>query len=252
MYTAILVDDEYWALVALRKQFPWEKYNFEIAGEFMDSDEALEEICQKQPDVVFTDIRMPGMSGIDLLREARRRGIESEFVIVSGYGEFIYAQEALQQGAFDYRLKPIQPGEAPEILESLIKRFQSKKEYLRQMQHPSFPAHGNENFRKLLDYVREHYTDEIYLRDLADQVYLNEAYCSVLFKKNTGKNFSDYVNGLRIRGAKEMLETTAKSVEEIGKAVGFRDYYYFNKVFKKYTALTPAQYRKQAFGGGGE
>ena len=44
MYTAILVDDEYWALVALRKQFPWEKYNFEIAGEFMDSDEALEEI----------------------------------------------------------------------------------------------------------------------------------------------------------------------------------------------------------------
>lgn len=251
MYTAILVDDEYWALVALRKQFPWETYDFEVIGEFMDSDEALEEICQKRPDVVFTDIRMPGMSGIDLLREARRRGVESEFVIVSGYGEFIYAQEALQQGAFDYRLKPIQPGEAPQILEALVKRFHSKKEYFRQMEQPSFPACSNENFRKLLSYVGENYTHEIYLRDLADRFYLNEAYCSVLFKKNTGKNFSDYINGLRIDRAKELLDRTTKSVEEIGKAVGFQDYYYFNKVFKKYTDLTPTQYRKQIIGGGG-
>ncbi|MCI8622423.1 MAG: response regulator [Provencibacterium sp.] len=250
MYTAVLVDDEYWALVALRRSLPWEAYGFHIIGEFMDPEEALEQICEQKPDVVFTDIRMPELSGIDLLRESRRRDIESAFIIISGYGEFIYAQEALQHGAFDYRLKPLQPEEGDEILSSLLKRFQKQKEYLRQMQAPSFPACGNENFQKLLEYVAKNFSDEIYLRDLADRFYLNETYCSVLFKKHTGKNFSDYINDLRIRKAQQLLETTAKSVEEIGKTTGFRDYYYFNKVFKKYSGLTPAQYRRQALGGG--
>ncbi|MGI5894316.1 MAG: response regulator transcription factor [Candidatus Merdivicinus sp.] len=245
MYTVALVDDEYWALIALKKQFQWEEYGFEIIGEFMDSEEALKFVCEKKPDVVFTDIRMPILSGIDLLRETRKNDINTEFVIISGYGEFIYAQEALQQGAFDYRLKPLQQRETTEILEALVKHFQSQRKDLSQNDPLAIPSSGNENFIKLLEYVRQNYTSEIYLRNLADMFYLNEAYCSVLFKKNTGKNFSEYINTLRIQKAQYLLRNTNKSVEEIGKDVGFKDYYYFNKVFKKYTALTPTQFRKQ-------
>ncbi|TDF95048.1 response regulator transcription factor [Paenibacillus piri] len=127
MYKVILVDDEIWSLEGIRKVFDWQHMGFAIAAQTTDASEALELICSLKPDVVVTDIRMPEISGIDLLTLSRKRGITSEFIIISGFAEFAYAQEAIRYGAFDYQLKPIDPVEAKQLLTKLKLRLHEKQ-----------------------------------------------------------------------------------------------------------------------------
>ncbi|MDR2078342.1 MAG: response regulator [Treponema sp.] len=102
MYRVLLVDDEPWALAGLRKIFKWHEKQFEISGETTDSVEALDLIRRQKPDAVFTDIRMPEISGIELMKLIRGEGLDIEFIIISGFAEFSYAQESLRLGAFDF------------------------------------------------------------------------------------------------------------------------------------------------------
>ena len=126
IYRVILIDDEPWALAGLRKIFKWHEKHFEIAAETTNSVEALDFIRSKNPDAVFTDIRMPEVSGIELMKKIRSEGLDIEFVIISGFAEFSYAQESLRLGAFDYCLKPIQQKEADNLLRSLWEYLEQK------------------------------------------------------------------------------------------------------------------------------
>lgn len=128
MYSVLLVDDEIWSLEGIRKLFDWEKQGFTVTAQVTDASEAYDLICSTKPDVVFTDIRMPEISGIELLTKTRKAGIQSEFVIVSGFAEFEYAQEALRRGAFDYQLKPIDPDEAGLLLQKLKEQLDQNLE----------------------------------------------------------------------------------------------------------------------------
>jgi AraC-like DNA-binding protein/DNA-binding NarL/FixJ family response regulator len=101
------VDDEPWALRGVRDVFPWELLGAEVIGAFSDSGQAFEQLLHKRPDIVVTDIKMPGMSGLEIIRYARECGIDSEFIIVSGYDDFSYAQQAIRYGVFAYLLKPL-------------------------------------------------------------------------------------------------------------------------------------------------
>mgnify|MGYP000161406916 CR=1 FL=1 len=256
MYRVLLVDDEAWALVGIRKIFKWNEKGFEVIGETTDSEEAFQMICEQKPDVVFTDIRMPEVSGIDLIKMTRDRGGDTEFVIISGFGEFSYAQEALRQGAFDYRLKPLQYSEADELLEKLFAHLEEKNKNSRhrdksvdavstvmEMDHCKH-IDANENFKDLLMFVNQNFKQELYLKELSSKFFINETYCSELFKKVTGKTFSEYINNLRIKNACRLFDTTGLTVDEVAREIGYKDYYYFNKVFKKYTGSTPFKYRR--------
>jgi len=128
MYRAILVDDEYWTLLGIQHTFDWPAYNMEIAGSYMNAAEALIAIEELKPDVVFTDICMPGISGLELLQELRRLELDIEVVIISGYSEFEYTRKAIQNGAFDYCLKPIDEELAVPLLDRLQKRLDSKRQ----------------------------------------------------------------------------------------------------------------------------
>jgi len=256
MYRVLLVDDETWALVGIRKIFKWQEKGFEVIGETTDPEDALQMICEQKPDVVFTDIRMPEMSGIELMKMTKEKGINTEFIIISGFAEFCYAQEALQQGAFDYQLKPLQYNEAEGILDRLFTHLEQKKKSVNHTDkyldnnsvlndsHNYDTVYTSENFRNLLKYINQNFNKELYLKDLSCQFFINETYCCELFKKVTGKTFSEYMNSLRIKKACELLETGDLSVDEVAREIGYRDYYYFNKVFKKYIGFTPFQYKK--------
>ena len=82
-------------------------------------------------------------------------------------------------------------------------------------------------------------------RELAEQFHLNANYCCALFNKDTGGSFSEYLTSIRMKEAERLLTHTTLSLEEIAVQCGIQDYYYFNKVFKKYSGATPSQYRKQ-------
>jgi len=126
MYKVMIVDDESWAIRGIRNAFDWDKHGFEIIGQFTSAFKAWEAIREKKPDLVFTDIRMPDISGLDLMKRAKAHDPDIEFVIVSGYAEFEYAQEALRCGALNYFLKPLDIDIADPFIAKLAMHFSER------------------------------------------------------------------------------------------------------------------------------
>ena len=123
MLRVMLVDDEALALEGLRLLIDWQAEGFSICAECSSASQALLAIPAALPDLIVTDIRMPGMDGLQLMELARENGFRGEFVVVSGYGDFDYAQRALQIGVSGYLLKPIESSEAAEVLEHVRDRL---------------------------------------------------------------------------------------------------------------------------------
>jgi len=96
---------------------------------------------------------------------------------------------------------------------------------------------------KIVQYINDHLSENILLKDLAKTFYLNANYCSYLFNKHMGISYSEYINNEKIDRAKTLLRETTLSVAEVASRVGFNDYFYFNKVFKKIVGITPKKYR---------
>ena len=107
MFQVYLIDDEIWALISLEKLIPWKEYGFCICGKSNSAKKAWDDICKNPPDVVITDIRMPGMTGLELLKRLHDSKMKTQVVLVSGFAEFQYAQEAIKHGAFEYLLKQV-------------------------------------------------------------------------------------------------------------------------------------------------
>lgn len=240
-----LVDNEEWALIYLKNIIPWQENGFQVIGSSTNSVQAAKDILQLRPDVVFTDIRMPELSGLELMSKLRDEGLRSEFVICSGFAEFSYAQIAIRLGAFEYCLKPISPEQGGELLARLNRHFTEAEPETQDGSQPRLSE--NETLNSLLIYIQEHYTEKLLLKDIAAHFYLSSGYCSALFSKHLDKTFSEYLTDLRIQKACQLLRGTALSINEVAAQIGIEDYFYFNKVFKRITGLTPSQYKK---GGG--
>lgn len=258
MYKIVLVDDEEWALVYLKKIFSREDLMFEVVGTASSGYKALDLILEREPDVVMTDIRLPNMSGLALLKCLREQGYEGEAVLISAYQEFMYAKEALRYGVYDYCVKPIGRDMAENMLKQLLVRLRNKgrKAELKGADESDSgvvaketPADGL-HFQKLLVYINNHYRDKLLIKDLAGAYALSPNYCSSLFVKKTGMTFSQYLTRIRMEHAAELIKTALFSVEEVAERVGYEDAVYFYKVFKKYHGLSPAKYREQ-YGGSG-
>ena len=116
MINVLLVDDEQYSLQGMQRIIPWKRWNCAIAGVATDARRALEIIDSTAVDLVFTDIRMPEMDGLDFIRRARDSHPQIRFVIVSGHGEFEYARRAMQYGVSDFLLKPVGVHEIEEVL----------------------------------------------------------------------------------------------------------------------------------------
>ncbi len=127
MYKIVVVDDEPLLLRNIKKSILQAHDGFVIVGEAADGDEAIELISYEQPDVVFTDIKMPTMDGLALIEEIRRRGIPAKVVLLSGYQEFDYAKRALQFSVEDYLLKPLSPQALRDLLGRLYEALETAK-----------------------------------------------------------------------------------------------------------------------------
>lgn len=103
----------------------------------------------------------------------------------------------------------------------------------------SYPA-----IHKAIKYIKESYNEKITLKEVAEQVYLNPSYLSVLFKQETGQNFIDYLTNYRLAKARELLKRLDLKIYQVADLVGYTNAKYFTEIFKKNTGLTPNQYRK--------
>lgn len=468
MYKVMLLDDEPWELKGLKNMLPWNEHGFEVVCELINPLEALARLKEDRTfDVLVSDIRMPGLDGISLMKELRAFLPNLEIIFVSGYAEFEYAREALRSGAYDYLLKPIDLDLSDSLLSGLKDRLDEKRrsrlllledsleggkpgflevfpemnaaltccvviggsfltdcfEYIdaamsfciprgpgcivcllaydesfdpgaylqsrfpQEMLGLSLPVPGSEAIKpnslnrlitqaftafhssffltpsslcvyyetdqntlrniadhihllfsgkeseaiqlyleelpeklkektvnvagivrlwnqlmllcladsyeescllsvehllesfsdirqlcqrlfrilqnqpqakaerlgddgreiygSMIQYVNEHFREPISLQDIADHAHISFTYASKLFKKYTDMNYSKYLTRLRMELACELLSSTQETTEKICYMIGYNDYFYFNKTFKKYTGQTPLQYRQK-------
>ena len=117
MLKVLLVDDEVFIAQGLEKLIDWQAEGYEIAAVCQNGQEALDYLRENRVDLVIADVMMPVMTGLELLETVKREKIsDASFVILSGYGEFAFAQQALRYGCMDYLLKPIERDDLLAIL----------------------------------------------------------------------------------------------------------------------------------------
>ncbi len=118
MWKILLADDENLILRGLRRLINWEELNVEVVGEALDGLQAEQLILEKRPDLVITDIRMPGLTGLELLARHKGGPDAPKFIFISSYEEFEYVRQALSGGAVEYLLKPV----SAEALEKAVRK----------------------------------------------------------------------------------------------------------------------------------
>lgn len=126
-YQVLIVDDEEIVCRGLAQFVKWQNYDFAVAGTACSADEALTFLERTPVDVAFMDIRMPGKSGLELLQILQKRYPQIKCVILSGYSDFTYAQEAIRYGAVDYLTKPVVLKDIEALLERLRTEFANQR-----------------------------------------------------------------------------------------------------------------------------
>ncbi len=365
MLKLLIVDDENITREGLTHFINWNELNLELIGEAEDGRIALNIFEKNQADIVITDIRMPNMDGLELIKNIKSIDISTVIILLSAYDDFKYAQQAIKLGAFEYILKPIDPDilknvaknavefrlsqlekaskVIPEInsdemdffaeenhhyslkfqeellrtLKSgdsqkmqdvlhnlwntllgknytleLFKRFSFEMSHfliqcmveIHEKPHRLFASqdpwviisqmkskdalyqwlnntiidvceivqrkkkykHHNKIVNEVLKLIAEKYTDtNLTLSILADLLYVTPNYLSAVFKDETGIGFMDYLTDYRIEKSKELLTDLKYKIYEIAYAVGYSDSHYFSKIFKKYTGMTPKEFRER-------
>lgn len=216
--------------------------------EARDGNEALNILKSQKVDVLFTDIRMPEMDGIELAENIQKLPVDHRpyIVAISGYDDFDYAVKLMRAGAQDYLLKPIDRNKLNEILRKLDTKLAIKESSVeKDADHPvrTISDRNRELMEKAVQFIRNHYQENINMAVVSNEVSLNYSQFSVAFRDYTGKNFVDYLRDLRISKASELLRTTDLQVREIGKMVGYEDEKHFLKTFKNVKGITPREYR---------
>lgn len=127
MYQLMIIDDEPVVRAGIKQLIPWEEYNFEICTEATDGKDGLKKLLEYLPDLVLVDIKMPGMNGLELIKEARKHDFEGKFIILTGYSDFEFAKSAVSLGVRAYLLKPIDEKELIDNVEEVLAELEAKK-----------------------------------------------------------------------------------------------------------------------------
>lgn len=238
MIKVLFVDDEPFILNGLEVLVDWNKEGFKVIGKCLESGAAFDMIQEQQPDLVISDIKMPEMSGIELLKKVRGElNLCTYFIMLSGFSDFEYVRSAFKNDCIDYLLKPVNKKELLKALEK-VKALYKEKEGSSEQELPDGVLSS------VQEDMNENFSENLTLKGMGEKYYVNSAYLGQLFKKQFGESFKDRLNRLRIEKAAELLLTTDKRVYEICGEIGYKDVDYFINKFICIKGVTPAKYRK--------
>jgi len=357
----LIADDEKIVREGLLKYVEWKEYDMQVIATAENGEIALDVIKDKEIDLIITDICMPKVDGMELIKTLETHKNPPLVVLISGYSDFSYAQTALRSNIVqDYILKPIdfdqmdlvltkvsqkitsenstvqfptlneeewkvftstsatailnsqnnviaklkdgQLNASLESFEESIRSCKSKKrshnfisrycielainicelalenveslglnkndpvreitklptenqviEYVKDIIAKAYNAMNrmeNENIsplvRAVLKYINVNYSNcDLSLNMISDELKVSTSYISNKFKEEVGINFIKYLNGLRVKKAKEFLKDLSLKVYMVSSKVGYEDVRYFSRIFRKYTGYTPTEYQKK-------
>ena len=254
MFTVILLDDEETIIEGLKATVPWEKFKCRVVAAATDGREGLKLIREHRPDIVLTDIRMPYLNGLEMLRELIGEFPKMQIIILSGYRDFSYAQAAIQLGVLRFICKPSKMGEIYEALNAAVLRlsgipFEGKPAGNPGACETAYGAGGEPEggfiVSRAIKYINEHYSEKLTLQQLADYLFISTWHLCRVLKKETNMNFVEILNNIRVEHAKQLLKAKNLKVYEICEKVGYSDIAYFSRVFRSVTGISPKQYREK-------
>ncbi|MEF9959885.1 MAG: response regulator [Niameybacter sp.] len=258
MYKVLIIDDEVFIREGMRKVIPWHDLGCELVDEAQNGEEGIEKMIQHEPHIIISDIRMPKKSGLEMIDEMKSINQDIQIIILTGFREFEYAQQAIRLGVLRFLLKPSKLEEIKEAIVSAVANLEQlpKREVLL---NPTLKEVENEDkgreeldkpqylVRQAIDYINEHYDQKLDLQTVAGELYVSTWHLCKVIKKQTGTNFVDLLNAARIEKAKRLLLESNMKIYEIAENVGYTDTAYFSKIFKKSTQVTPNEYRNKMY-----
>ncbi|WP_042166605.1 response regulator transcription factor [Paenibacillus gorillae] len=348
MFKVLLVDDEVYVRQGLRQLIDWQECGYEVIGEAANGAEAFEAVKASEPDLVVTDIRMPVVTGLELIGKVKEAGMEGiAFIVLSGYEDFKYAQQAMRYQVQDYILKPIDVDELKAALSRLHGQLQANstsgglspeadlplvlavtdrmeendpeavrravRQFIQELERRGADAAAAgrtvgrliANVKKIISdmegslalqgldeligwsvagkggfetleerlmgfalegtarigelrkaklqgsihqvksYIESNFRENMSLKGMASQHYMNPVYMGQLFRKTYGMYFNEFLLGVRIREAKKLLRQTELKIYEVAERAGFSSSNYFITQFEKLERTTPAEYRSR-------
>lgn len=236
-YRVVIIDDEQIIVEGLRKVVKWADFNCEVAGTANNARSGSAMIREIKPDILFTDICMPGQDGLTMLAGLRSEFPNLQVTVLTGYRDFAYAQEAIKLGVTRFLLKPSKMAEINEALTAMTEKLDNTDGTHEDQNTGSFIVN------RALAYMEEHYAEKITLQEVAEKCYVSQWHLSKLLNKYNGQSFYDTLNRIRIDEAKKLLTDPRLKIGDIGLRVGYSDMAHFSRIFKKLTGLSANEYR---------
>ena len=240
-FKVIVADDEKLIAKNIARRIEESSEAFRVIARAGSGTEALEQARELLPDVVFSDIKMPEMDGVELIAVLRKEHPSMLCVIVSGYSDFEYMKAAIQNSAVDYLLKPVNPEELKHLLQRLEATLLAREQQVVPRREADAAALA-ENVRV---YLQENYDKPVDFSALADSLAVSAPYLSKLFHEQTGSSPSRYLTDIRMRQARKLLMDTNLTVKEIAVRVGFPDPFHFSRSFRNAVGISPVQFREE-------
>ncbi|MDO5422296.1 MAG: response regulator [Eubacteriales bacterium] len=209
---------------------------------------------QFYPDLVITDIEMPDMSGLELIRRMKAKNLCSAFVILSGHDNFAYAQQAIRYGVVDYLLKPLEKEQLLDVIQKIYgslhqdsgnvlaaRPFTELPFLAWEMDRDAMPS----SLQRIIRYMEKNYMKEISQQSISEELFFHTSYISSLINKYTDHNFAYLLDYIRIRKAVELLLSEPDlAVAEVGVLVGYSNERRLYAAFQRRLNMTPGDLRK--------
>lgn len=255
MHSVLIVEDEKLVREGLARTVDWEKYGLRVVGSCANGLEGLDAAHTLSPDLIICDIRMPKMTGLEMLKRLRSEGSDVEVIFLTAYSDFSYARDALRLLAADYLLKPFEDEELDAAIRKIALRRgwdqDGNAESGKQPQEaiaPNLrdPETDNVYCVRAMKYVKEHYGEkDLSVSRIAGALSISDGYLSRTFKSAAGMTPGTYITTVRIRNAMSLLKMRAYKVYEVADMCGYSDLAYFSSTFRKYTGVSPTEFQNQ-------
>ena len=242
----VIVEDEYYVRKGIINSFDWGELDCEVVGEAANGKKGSEIIEELRPDIVITDIEMPVMDGIEMVRLLKNKRIEAGYIFLTAHQKFTYVHSALKLEAVDYLLKPFRYEDLKNSIEKVREKLQSGSSLSQEKIEIEKEIQAKNNYiKEAVLYVRNNYGKDISNITAAEYLDINSAYFCRLFKKETGYTFGQYLTHYRVNVAAGLLANFDIRVAEVAEQVGYTDSNYFSQIFKKIMGITPKEYQNE-------
>ncbi|MCF7873357.1 MAG: response regulator [Candidatus Omnitrophica bacterium] len=232
-YSILLVDDD----KVFQQEFIASFDDYSIVPA-CSGEEALKILSKPHEiDLVLLDVMLPGQRGTKILKKLKKTKPELKVIILTGYSNKDIAIEALKADADDYLEKPLDLEKAAAIFEQYLK-YGTKRSNLG-------ASSIEEKIARVKEYIQRNYHTQVSLNDAAKIVFLSPKYLSRVFAKVTGQGFNQFKLSCKIDKAKELLQKSSLTIEQISYQLGYQNIESFVRIFKKFTGKRPTQFRKK-------